>query len=286
MQEPMTRPPVRYRTHDGSIISLPIETKTDLPRWEPPEQPSAIRKFIGNLLTARYGGNPVLPTEQQTAPRPVSAKGAMQTLQLMKVKVQSLRMAVGEISGKAVPHHKAEQNYRDAVDALNQLEQSDVDAAARHALDGTTDTGMADRARAISDAEQRAVAASRARQVAAAAIKRSDADMKPVMQELQELERQWPHIQRAALLEMLEELAPAFEQEARRMYGLTVQAFAISKALGSLLSKTGGNSCGDGLGNHLTLPTPDHPSYRFTTVPNAPRDIAQEAARIMEDLKA
>jgi hypothetical protein len=278
----MTQPPIRYRK-DGGLVTLPANVKTDLEPWTPPE-PSVIRKFIGNLLTARYGGNPVL--SEQQPPKAVSSTGAMLKLNAVKAELHALRMTVGEISSRAVPYHGAEKSYRDAVAVLQSAEQDDVNADAHHKANGTTDTGMAERARLIADAEQRSVAAARARQVAAAVIRQCDADMKPVLEQIKAIESQWPHLQRAALLEELESLAPEFKQAAQRMYDVSTRAFGICAVLGSLLRHTGGTSCGDGLGSHLVIPTPTlHPAFDFVTVPNIRGAVAAETARIMEDLK-
>lgn len=122
--------------------------------------------------------------------------------------------------------------------------------------------------------------------IGATAIPAADHQAAPIKEAIASIANQMPMLERSALLEMLALEAPLLRHTAELHYAQSVRCFAITIALAMLVPKTGGDSCGAGLESHLQMPTPTHPSYKFVSVPRLYLDVAEEAQRILQELRA
>jgi hypothetical protein len=273
-------------------VTMDRRTPSDWPLApeRPQEKPTLFQQVSGALRRLRGDGSyGTINAVEESIPRaPVlgATTGAVIALREANVQLNKFRIEVGDLHNRAASHHMAAQQYDAAVQALKQLEQADVDISAAHALNGTVDHEAAERAQGIATAEKAVTAAHRARQIGSAAIIKNDAAVSAVTKQVTALEFQIKHLTGDALREMLTELAPLVQRTSQAQYAITVHWAGICKALASLVPQIGGDTCGSGLENHLSLPTPEHPAYGFKTVPNLHVDVTSEMQRIMEALKA
>jgi hypothetical protein len=168
---------------------------------------------------------------------------------------------------------------------LRDLERQDSDIRADALLDNKLDGELDERRAAIYEQRALCTRLEKEAELAEKAYAKGRArDLQPLLETIRSMEQRIPKMQRQALLEMLTFEADTMRRAYESAYNAAVIVFGITRALAKLSTTAPGDTFGNGLQAHLTLPTPNHPSFVFRSVPDIHGDVEAQAVWLLEQL--